>query len=96
MKWPLVSRRAYDFVVEQNDRLMQHVIRMDRVEHGLTELQPEKKKREPVPDGVMNLIGGFASPNTQTMMLNEAKKQHRDGWSWEKIEEYLKREMGIA
>jgi len=75
---------------------MDHLMRLDRVGHGLTELPVEKRKLERVPEGVLKLIAGFGSTLTQQNMLNEAKKQYLSGTPWAEIEGFLKREMGVA
>jgi hypothetical protein len=104
MTWlPWVSRGRYDDMREQRDRLimangklMDHVMRIDRTEHGLTEKPVEKRTLKRIPESVTNLIAGFSNTTIQSSMTMEAKKQHAAGKPWPEIEEFLKREMGVA
>jgi hypothetical protein len=93
MKWPWVSRRAFDMVVEErdrlrvmNDQLMDHVKRINRVEHGLGELP--RAKREPIetmPKQLRDYIDGFASAPLRVELRDLAFQRRIDGESWEEI-----------
>ena len=81
MNWLWVSRRAFDEVVRQrdrletqNDKLVEHITRMDRTEHGLVETQPSGKPREPMSPEVLNEIKRWKSPGSRTIMTHEAQK----------------------
>ena len=93
MKWPWVSRRAYDVLEserdrlrEQNDALFDHFKRMDRVEHKLGEaVRPPRPEPEPMPILVRNYIKGFANPQIQKTVEEQCKRRYRNGESWAKI-----------
>jgi iron-sulfur cluster repair protein YtfE (RIC family) len=94
MKWPWVSRLAYeilrderDRLREQNDGLMEHLKRVDRVEHGMTELPREPKRvLEPMPQELVEFINEHASPHIRREMRNQAfKRYHSKGESWAQI-----------
>ena len=100
--WPWVSRRAFDEVSRQrdrleaqNDKLVEQIVRMGRVEHGMTELPAEKRAPDPVPDAIRNLIAGFQSSQTQANMIAQVERLHRKGDSWEKIETFIRESLGV-
>jgi hypothetical protein len=82
MNWPpWVSKRAYDEVVrqrdrleEQNDRLVDHAMRMDRIEHGTSEVAPSGEPKEPMSDEVIAEIRRWKGKGTQYDMTMEAKR----------------------
>lgn len=84
---------AYDSVVserdrlrEKNDQLIEHLTRMDRVEHGTPEVPRAPKSRpEPMPKKLLEYINSFASPSIRAETRNQALKQHRQGKSWADI-----------
>ena len=89
-----VSRLAYETVTgerdnlrEQAGELVQHIVRMDRVEHGKAEVPREQRSPvEKMPDELRKYINGMASLSTQKMMIDAASIQHtRYGVPWSKI-----------
>jgi hypothetical protein len=117
MRWPWVSRRAYDLSVrmleelrhrydvtvqsydrertrlteeldrlaDQNAQLIEHLKRMDRVEHGLGETPRQLKQPEPMPRALVDHIRAYAGRSTQKMMRDQAYRRHARGESWESI-----------
>ena len=100
MRWPWVSRLAYDTVRgesdrlrEQNAQLLAHITRMDRVEHGLGETpRPERLALQPMPGELKAYIASFATPAIQKTMRDQAYRRHAKGQSWETIAQDVMRE----
>jgi hypothetical protein len=124
MRWPWVSRRAYDQVVaerdralemiimetvskqahemlqaecarivEQNDRLIEHLTRMDRLEHGVTE-EPRlpRKQIPPMPNEIRDYIKGFASDQVRREIQRTAYMEYREAGDWEGVLNKLRRQ----
>lgn len=100
MKWPFISRRAYDLLVEQRnlalqecDRLRQmhvkltdHITRIDRIEHGVSEQpRPPKKELEEMPDKLKRYIDGYGNSSQRGELRRLAKKRYREGTPWDTI-----------
>jgi hypothetical protein len=95
-RWPWVSRLAWDLVVEelrrvreQNDRLVEHITRMDRVEHGLGEHPVKVRTLEPMPKEVYEKIREYESSQVRAQVEREAQALHRQGVAWQEILERL-------
>jgi len=94
MKWPWVSRRAYDLALEelhrlreQNTGLYEHFKRMDRTEHGLGEVpRPARTAIEAMPETIQEYISGFAGQQTQKQMRDQCWRRHGRGEAWASIE----------
>lgn len=99
MTWPLVSRRAFVVVSDERDRLraqvdrlLDHVTRMDRVEHGLHELpQQASKAREPMPDSLRAEIEMVGTAANRKQLEDAAYKLHGRGFTWTSIEAKLRK-----
>lgn len=98
MNWPWVSRRAYDEVLRQRDRLearedqlLDQIVRMSRVDRGMAEVAPVRKEPDPFPEGVIDIINGFESPATRATLVAQCRQQRAQGVKWEEIEEFLAR-----
>jgi len=97
MKWPWISRRAFDIVVEQRDnlaeqyeKLLDHITRMDRNEHGLTETPREPKKTlDAMPRVLVTYLQGFSSAPLRKQMETEMWAKRRTGVSWEQIQTHI-------
>lgn len=81
-----MSRRAYDILEsevsrlrEHNERLFDHAIRMARVEHGRPELPAEKKKIDPMPNELTDILDSWSEP-TRTLLYDEARRAYRGSW----------------
>ena len=103
MNWPLVSRRAYDAVLDERDRLRKvnddltdHLTRLVRTSNGLTERKIEPKAPDPMPREVQAAILKWPG-NTRTEIGGRAWKLHRDQLaqgmereeSWRKVLAFL-------
>jgi hypothetical protein len=102
MTWPWVSRRAYDEVCRQRDRMeareaeiVDQLVRMSRVSQGMTEIKPTIKPPDPMPDALTRLIGGFSSSGVQAQMTEQCLKQRRLGETWENIERFIRDSLGV-
>lgn len=120
MKWPWVSRRAYDLLVEQNMALRResetgqvsldtfelaietlgdlkesnrqwadHARRIERREHGMSELAREPRtpaQLETMPQELREYIASFRdSPGIRKSMKAVAFQRHSAGESWDEI-----------
>jgi hypothetical protein len=98
MRWPWVSRLAYELAIEERnrlrgqvDQLLAHVQRMDRVEHGLNELAAERKPpSEPMPEEIHEEIQRWGSPATQQRLIDEAWEVYRKTRSWDVVAQRLR------
>ncbi len=93
MKFPWVSRRAYDLLFHQverletqNDKLVEDSTRQRRFEAGMTETpRPERKPTEPMPYELTQHIKGWGGADTQRMQRNQAYRRHHQGETWDDI-----------
>ena len=100
MNWPLVSRRAYDLLAHQmqrleaqNDKLIEDLTRQSRFEKGMAETpRPERKQLEPMPRDLHDWIRGWANPATQKMQRAQAYRRHGRGEDWATIMDEMMQE----
>ena len=93
MTWPWVSRRAYDLLIRdverlstQNGKLIDDLTRQRRVEAGMTETpRQEGKPLEPMPYEFQQHIKGWGGSGTQRMQRAQAYRRHHQGESWDEI-----------
>ena len=93
MRWPWVSRRAYDAVVDQKDallnqnsKLIDHLSRKSRFEAGMSETpRPPSKAREPMPEVLRENIAGGADSSMRRMRRTELERRYSRGESWAAI-----------
>ena len=100
MKWPWVSRLAYDAVVSERDHLriqlnqmaldrasvVAQLTRISRREAGLPETPKEARKpMEPMPPALVEYIRGFAGQSLQKSMRDQAFIRCAKGESWDSI-----------
>jgi len=80
---------------DQNEKLIDHVTRMDRVEHGKAE-QPRVPRPaiEAMPKEIREHIKGFASSSVQAELRNELFNRHRQGTPWNEIWDELRKKDG--
>ena len=84
MKWPFISRTAYDLLINERDRmreqvddLQDHVQRITRRQEGMTESPREAKRSiEAIPPELEAIIMRFGSEQTRTDMRN-LERDHR-------------------
>ena len=97
-KLPWVSRLAYDqleqerdWLREQNATLLEHVRRMDRVEHGLGELpRTPRAELQPMPIRLAeHFRTAYANKSIAKMQRDEAYRRHASGVSWPAIEQEI-------
>jgi hypothetical protein len=102
LRWPWVSRLAFDTLAEDRDRLreqndhlidkigeaMEHMKRMDRLEHGVMET-PRAPRPDigPMPPRLLEHCNSWASPAQKKIARDMAYKRRRNGESWEHIME---------
>ena len=97
MNWPWVSRLALDAVLserdrlrELNDKLVDSIIRIQRKEIGLPEIQPEKRQPvEPLPQAVIGLINAWDDPLIRADMEKQARAVYRQSKDWNAVIEAL-------
>lgn len=102
MNLPWVSRLAYESVRDerdrlrtQNDTLVEHVTRMDRLEHGAPELIPERRKKaDPMSEEVARWIGSHDSQTVRARLAQEVQAAYRRLGSWDRVWERVKEEQG--
>ncbi len=93
MRWPWVSRRAYDTVIDQKDalldqnsKLIEHLSRKSRFEAGMSETpRPPPKVREPMPEALRENIAGGADSSMRRMRRTELERRYSRGESWDVI-----------
>lgn len=100
MKWPWVSRLAYDAVVSERDHLriqlnqmaldrasvVAQLTRISRREAGLPEIPREARPPlTPMPPELVEYIRGFAGQSLQKTMRDQAYIRNAKGESWESI-----------
>ena len=85
MRWPWVSRLAYDVVSDEcarlrrvNDELTDHLARLVRVEHGLPERKTEPRKVVPMPPEIRELIDRWGTGPTRNAQMMAAQKLHAE------------------
>ena len=101
MKWPYVSRRAYDLLVAenarliaQNDKLIDSQDRLRRFEAGMSEApRAERKPPEPMPEDLITFFNeAWGTSNTRRLQRNQAYLRNNRGESWKSIKDDI---MGV-
>lgn len=92
MRWPWVSRRAYELLAEmlererlRVDQLTDALIRLERKAAGLPERVPPtrpKREPEPMPSPLYDQIQGFANPSIRDFLMDQAFKERGRGRPW--------------
>lgn len=98
MRWPLVSRLAFDVVVSERDhlrtenaRLSESLVRIGRHEAGMAEQpRPARPPIEPMPDTLKDYIAKWGSHDLRKSQTTEAYKRHIRGVPWTTIEADLR------
>jgi len=102
MKWPLVSRRAFDIVLDERDRLRARndelhdsMIRIQRVRHGMKEApRPEPKPVVvQIPAEVRKLYAGFSEVHRRDLD-RQCRQMATQGTPWTEIMRLLEVQMG--
>jgi len=93
MKWPWIARSAYDVVLDerdrlraQNDRLTDHLTRVQRREAGMTETpRAPRPALEPMPRELHDYIKGIAGGSLQKEIRDRCYRRHAKGEPWQSI-----------
>ena len=103
MRWPWVSRTAYDLLLDERDRLRakndnweDHMRRVERKDRGMTELPTERRKPvEPMPPELERVIEKFSSETIRQSLRNQARiARVREGKPWSRIQAELESSLG--
>jgi hypothetical protein len=95
VSWPWVARSTLDAVCAERDRLLadnqkllEHVTRVQRHESGLPEVprQPRERRASPMPTDLSGYIAGIQNPALRRTMRAEAWRRYKDGETWEAIQ----------
>jgi predicted transglutaminase-like cysteine proteinase len=97
MRWPWVSRLAFDAVCNERDYLRaelskqrEHAVRLERAATGLSELQPQKRKTlERMPEDVAKLINMMGDENIRATEEAKAYNLALKKGSWEPVRQKL-------
>ncbi len=97
MRWPWVSRRAFDLAIDERDRLREQnlyltdsVVRITRREAGLPEIPRElKPPPDPMPRALREHIESWASKATRDQEKRRAYALLKEGKPWGEIMEIL-------
>jgi len=101
VKWPWISRLAFDLVCAERDQLrrqvdslLDHTKRMDRNEHGLHEIPHEQREKlDSPPPALKAYINGFAFKGFRRQQWKAAYKRRMQGESWNDIMEDIKKDQ---
>ena len=93
MKWPWVSRVAFELVVDerdrlrkQNDEMLDSVTRVRRKEAGMPEDHARRRDLdEDLPPEVFRYIRGFENEIMQASVEEDVRRSRKAGTSWEEI-----------
>lgn len=93
MTWPWTSRARLtdaegqiEWLRTQNRNLTDQLVRVQRVQHGMSEV-PREKKAPPqaMPPELRRYIKSSASASLSQSMMKQAFARHREGETWEEI-----------
>ena len=96
MKWPWVSRLAYDQAIADRDHWRELATRVRRVEVGMPEAPREKAAPpEPVqiPAEILEIIAGFDSPAVQSELKRQVIQSFEQNTPWPEIQRLLERQL---
>lgn len=83
-----VLRNEIAWLREELSKALEKRDRIDRVDAGMAEVaRPPPVKREPMPQKLIDYIGGFGSKSMKRQMRSTAYRRNAEGESWEKIVE---------
>lgn len=76
-----------DRLREQNDKLVDHIVRVDRIEHGAPELPRQTRPaNEPMPYELLEYINSCGDERMQKMQRDEAFRRHfKLGQPWQQV-----------
>lgn len=93
MRWPWVSRLAFEVVRDERDRLAaqnaeltEALTRMKRWQAGMAEqVQPSREPDEPPPPELYELVRGFESEAMRRNVIDDAHRAHKRGTPWDHV-----------
>jgi len=93
MKWPWVSRRAFDMVTDERDRLraqneslIDALTRMQRFQMGMTEKPKENgRKMEPMPAPLKAHFDAIGNRSIRQHQMAEAYRRYAREGTWKGI-----------
>lgn len=93
IRWPWVSRLAFDLVCAERDRYIAMLdrfatanVRIERAKVGLPEVEKDPKRPDPMPSTLRDKCMKFGSALSQQNMLSLCERRHSGGVSWEQVE----------
>lgn len=100
IRWPWVSRRAFDIVMDEYSRsrdenarlleqittLVEQVVRIQRFSQGMSEAPREPRKMEPMPTAVRESIMAVKDSRIRAMQTREAYRLYAERGSWGAVE----------
>lgn len=96
MRWPWVSRAAFEIVVEERNRLREReealqeaLIRLARKGSGMPEEPRAQRKEDPMPEDVRELVEMWDSQMTRDRLMEDAWKMYRRVGDWGPVREML-------
>ena len=103
MNWPWVSRRAFDMVCderdrlrEQNDGLIATYKQMQRIRAGLPAVERQVQKPaapEAIPGNIRDLIAGFGSKAVRDQLSQQVREMRRAGTPFKEIHRILQENL---
>lgn len=94
MKWPWVSRLAFELLERENERLnarldqlIDHRKRLERVGSGIREepASARRKRSDQIPQELRDLIAGYESSAVQAVIYDEVRGAFAEGQDWDEI-----------
>lgn len=105
MRWPWVSRSAFELLLDERDRLRARndhledsLIGIQRVRHGMRETpRPAKQTHapEPIPEQVRAIYEGFNSKAVRDDIARQCRELRAGGTPWVEIQRALERQLGL-
>jgi len=104
MRLPLVSRTAFDLLLDErdrlrakNDELVDGLMRVDRVRHGMKEVPRDSRpadKLESIPDDIRAMYEGFQSAAHRSEISRQVRQMRSCGTPWPEIGRALEVQLG--
>ena len=102
IRWPWVSRLAFDIVVEtntylreQNERLTDTALRVRRKEAGMPEshVRDRPPVHDDMPPEVLRYVQGFESDAMRNALEDDVLRARQQGTPWAEIIDILEHDM---
>lgn len=96
IRWPWVSRLAYDQVRGERDRLLadverldarvaslvDQVVRIQRSTQGMTEVPREQRQMQPMPSEIREIVMSAGDSRIRAMQIREAWRRYQEAGDW--------------